>query len=93
MSFDNIPCFPNSANGMIIGKLMQKDLLTVFIKCITIMKQLKLRFEIAIWNCFLTSVIVIWPILMLFDTGWLSTFKDNISTSVEQFMEELEKDL
>jgi hypothetical protein len=55
------------------------------------MKQLKLRFEIAMWNCFLTSVILIWPILTLFDTGWLSAFKDNITTTVDQFVEELEK--
>jgi len=57
------------------------------------MKRLKLRFEITMWNCFLTSVLLIWPILVLFDTGWLSDFKDNINASFDHFMEEIEKDL
>ena len=57
------------------------------------MKQLELRFELAMWNCFLTSVILIWPILTIFDTGWLFTFKDNITTTVDHFVEELEKHL
>ena len=57
------------------------------------MKRLKLRFEITMWNCFLTSVLLIWPILILFDTGWLADFKDNITSSFDHFMEEIEKDL
>jgi len=55
------------------------------------MKQLKLRFEIEIWNLFLMSVILIWPILQLFDTGWLFDFKNNILATCDQFIEELEK--
>ena len=91
MSFDIVLSISDKANGTIIGKLMQKRFYSIFIsKRITIMKQLKLRFEIAMWDLFLTSVILIWPILTLFDTGWLSTFKNNITATVDQFIEELE---
>lgn len=55
------------------------------------MKQLKLRFEIVMWEWFLMSVMLIWPLLLLFDTGWLSDFRDNITSTVDQFVEKVEK--
>ena len=77
---------------MIIAKLVQKDFITYLLqKAFIVMKQLKLRFEIEIWNLFLMSVILIWPILQLFDTGWLFDFKNNILATCDQFIEELEK--
>jgi hypothetical protein len=62
-------------------------------KAIPMMKKLRIRFELAIWNCFLTSVILLWPIFELFDTGWLVNFKDNVTASVDHFIKEFEKDL
>lgn len=57
------------------------------------MKRLKLRFELAMFFIFLVSLIFIWPVLMLLDTGWLIHFKNNLITALDDLSERLKKDI
>jgi hypothetical protein len=57
------------------------------------MQRLKIRFELAMFFVFLVSLILLWPLLMILDNGWLIHFKNNLLTALDDLCKRLEEDI